>query len=409
MMSATSQTDPNVRDVVASLAQARDAQIARVVAMVDGMPERGAADALIAPLRARLAQLRPARPFGFTRLLFSPFDPVIIPGERWRLGEVGLPRPALAPLGQALQAALPGLSQSIEPSACRVAPDDRSAITALGERLWPAAATAMQSMAMPANWGQASRLTPADFSELAAVLAAVLAQAPAIERLAASRSLPADTAIRALLAQTEPHGGLALATMVAILLARLPVPARVLALASESAGAARHPAADRAMDHTLASLQASMADDAVDNSDATEAAVEAARVAALLAGLEEGGVVSPERRERLGQIRKEADALCRRRFDRAVAATLQQASVVVEVDHEDDMLDTLEVTARDLRRLESAGRRLGSGEHYDSLVKTVSDRFRDHRNGLGLADRVRMVEILSGPDEALALLLSQQA
>ncbi len=42
-----------------------------------------------------------------------------------------------------------------------------------------------------------------------------------------------------------------------------------------------------------------------------------------------------------------------------------------------------------------------------ALVQSVSPRFRDHEKGLGLADRVRMVEILSGPDEALALLLSE--
>ncbi len=408
MTSATVQADPNVRDVVAGLTQARDAQIARVVAMVDEMPDRGAADALIAPLRTRLAQLRPTRPFGFTRLLFTPFDPVIIPGERWRRGDVGIPRPALAPLGQALQAALPALSASIEPSACRVSPDDRSVIAGLGQRLWPAAAAAMRQMTVPADWTEASGLAPADFTELTAVLAAVLAQATAIEQLAASRLLPADPALRTLLAQTEPQGGLALATLVSILLARLPVPARVLALAAENASAGRNPAAARAMDHTLANLMASLADDAPDTSDATEAAVEAARVASLLAGLEEGGPMSAERRQRVEQIRREADALCRRRFDRVVATTLQQASVVVEIEDGDAVLDNLESTARDLRRLESAGRRLGSGEHYDTLVQTVSDRFRDHRSGLGLADRVRMVEILSGPDEALALLLSQQ-
>ena len=406
-MSASVQPDPNVRDVVAGLAQARDAQIARVVAMVDEMPERGAADALIQPLRARLAQLRPTRPFGFTRLLFTPFDPVIIPGKRWQRGDVGLPRPALAPLGLALQAALPALSRSIEPSACRVAPDDRSLIASLGERVWPAAAEAVQRLTVPPEGAEASGLTLADWTEIVAVAAAVLPQAHAVEALAASRTPPADAAIRSVLAKAEPHGGLAVATMVAILLARLPVPARVLALASEGPGTPRRPAADRAMDHTLATLQAAMADGAADTGDATEAAMEASRIAALLSGLEEGAPVSPERRQRLDRIRKEADALCRRRFDRAVATTLQQADTVLGLADGDEMLDNLEGTARDLRRLESAGRRLGSSEHYDALVQTVSDRFRDHRNGLGLADRVRMVEILSGPDEALALLLSQ--
>ena len=405
MIGNSPPADPNVREVVAGLAQARDAQITRVVAMVDDMPERGAADSLIAPLRTRLAQLRPTRPFGWTRLLFSPLDPVILPGGRWRRGEVGLPRTILAPIGLVVQAALPALSQSLEPSACRITPDDRQAIAALGAKLWPAAAAALAQMAAPPNWTQASGLVAGDFAELAAVVSAVLRQATKIEELAASEAIPSDAAIRDLLSRTEPPGGLALATMVAILLARLPVPARVLAIASESAGPSRRPAADRAIDHTLANLQALSGDG---STDATEAAMEAARVAALLSGLDDGAPVSPERRRRLEQIRQEADALCRRRFERVVTTALEQASVVMEIDCDDQTLAQLEHAARDLRRLETAGRKLGSGEHYDALVQTVSQRFRDARTGLGLAERVRMVEILSGPDEALALLLAEQ-
>lgn len=405
-MSNTAQADPNVRDVVAGLVQARDAQIARVVAMVDDMPDRGAADALIAPLRGRLAQLRPARPFGFTRLLFTPLDPVIIPGVRWRRGDVGVPRPALAPLGLAVQAALPELVRALEAGAGRVAPDDRAAIALLGAGLWPQAAAALERMELPPDWAEASGLGAADFVELAGTIAAVLRQASSIEHLAASRATPGDGAIRDLLCRAEPHGGLALATMVSVLLARLPVPARVLALASDIATSARPPATDRAMDHTLAGLQAALADGAADNGDATEAAMEAIRVALLLEGLEEAAPASPEQRRRLDQIRREADALCRKRFDRVVANTLAQANAV-GVDHDDEAVSSLESTARDLRRLESAGRRLGGSEHYDGLVQAVCTRFRDHANGLGLADRVRVVEILAGPDQALALLLSE--
>ncbi len=69
------------------------------------------------------------------------------------------------------------------------------------------------------------------------------------------------------------------------------------------------------MDHTLTALQASMAD--ADNGDVTEAAIEAARIASLLTGLEESAQSNPERRRRLDQIRREADALCRRRFEQA--------------------------------------------------------------------------------------------
>ncbi len=400
--------NPQLREVVAGLAQARDAQITRVVAMVDDLPNRGEADGLIAPLRARLAHIRPARPFGFARLLFSPLDPVIVPGIRWRRGEVGVPRQALAPLALAVQTALPALSNAVGTSAHRVAPDDRPAIAALGAALWPAASEILQQLAVPPNWTQISGLVAADFTQLAQILASLLREAPEVERLAASRTAPDDKEIRAVLSRTEPAGSLALATMVSILLCRMPVPSRVLSLASDivvSSGV-RSPAADRAVDHTLACLQASMVD--ADNGDATEAAIEAARVASLLTGLEESAQSNPDRRRRLEQIRREADALCRRRFEKAVAITVSQATESLAIQNGDEAFAQLEASARDLRRLESAGRRLGSGEHYDALVQSVAAQFHDQGSGLELVDRVRMVEILSGPDEALALLRAQQ-
>jgi len=57
----TRSTDGVVRDLQRSLLDAGDAQISRIVAMVDALPERGSADALIAPLRPRLARLHPRR------------------------------------------------------------------------------------------------------------------------------------------------------------------------------------------------------------------------------------------------------------------------------------------------------------------------------------------------------------
>ena len=54
----------------ANLTDASDAQIEQIVALVDSLPQRGVADDLIAPLRRRLARLRPHRPMSFMRLLF---------------------------------------------------------------------------------------------------------------------------------------------------------------------------------------------------------------------------------------------------------------------------------------------------------------------------------------------------
>ncbi len=74
------------------LAEAADRQLIEVVALIDAMADRGGADALVAPVRARLQRLNPRRPLRFSRLLFLPLDPVIVAGPEWRRDAIGIPR-----------------------------------------------------------------------------------------------------------------------------------------------------------------------------------------------------------------------------------------------------------------------------------------------------------------------------
>ena len=66
----------------------------------------------------------------------------------------------------------------------------------------------------------------------------------------------------------------------------------------------------------------------------------------------------------------------------------------------------VEETARGLRQLEGAARRLGGGAFYDTLLRdTAAAVWASPADGpLGLADKVRLIEILSGPDQADALM-----
>ncbi len=390
--------------VQASLGLARDAQVARIVAMVDAMPDRGAADALIAPLRQRLAQMRPARSFGFVRLLFTPLDPVIVPAARWRPGDAGVPRPVLAPLGVAVRAALPACAAQIDTATLSMDPDDRGAIGAIGAGLWPQAAAVLGQATVPPAWASASGLSDADFAPLAAALAAVLAEAPAVELLATARRLPQDAAIRAVMARAEKLGAQAAATMTAVLLARLPTPGQVLTLAGNADG---NRPAERAVDHTLSRLQATVAAGAAEDGDITEAALDAARVAAMLDGMQHEG--SPERRRQLDHIRRRADGLCVARFVRAAAVTMARAAALAGTGGGDAAVTELEAAARGLRRLETAGRRLGSADRYETMLNDIALSVKAPDSGFGLADRVRLVEILAGPDEALALLAAPLA
>ena len=375
-----------VSQLQASLVQARDAQVAQVVAMVDALPDRGEADALIAPLRPRLAQLRPARPPGFTRLLFTPLNPVIMPSAEWRRCGIGVPRPALSLLGAAARAALPDLASL---------PPEREMLTAAAMSLWPEAAAVLDALDLPLDWHDATGLAARDFPLVAGAAVAVLHEAPVIERLARKRDRIEDGEIWPVLSRSKARGPVALDTVVSVLLARLPVPAQVAALATEASGGDR--ATGRAIDRLASSLST-----AVDGADLREAAVEANRVAALLDALAEGAPA--ERRARLDQARRDADALARRSVGQAVGQAVTMAQSAMTASFDDGAIATMEAFARDLRRLETAARKLGSGDFYDAQLAAAAAAMQDIQGDLGLADRVRLVEILAGPEQALALL-----
>jgi hypothetical protein len=364
------------------LASLDDGQVSRIVSMVDALPIRGDADALIEPLRARLSKLRPNRPVSFTRLLFKPLDPVIMPTAEWHHFCMGLPRPPHPLLAAEIERALPQYRGVI---------DEAGALP-----LWPDAADIFDAMAMPHDWPEKTGLPPTDFSAVAAAAASVLHEAIAIERALLTQVREAPEILRAILSRSRTRGPVAMDTVIAVLLARFPDPARVAAIAAEFAGSDR--STTRALDRLASNLSGRLAS----ATDLREAAAEAGRVASLITALEQGAPA--HRLARLVKIRAGADALCRRCFAKALEDAVARATAAGIGAIEDAAMTELEWFARDLRRLEAAGRKLGSGEFYtNQLVSAVAMLF-DLPGALTVGDRVRLVEILADPDAALRLL-----
>jgi hypothetical protein len=140
-MNGIPQTAAGLRELQHTLASAKDAHIERVVAIVDAMPERGSADGLIAPLRPRLAQIRPARPLRFSRLLFLPLDPLIVPAPKWRPEYLTIPRTALEPLAGSVRDAMDAeLRAAVDRAIAGRTTRDAETIRKAGALLWPAAA-----------------------------------------------------------------------------------------------------------------------------------------------------------------------------------------------------------------------------------------------------------------------------
>lgn len=388
-----------LRHLQRALLTTSDEQLTRIVGVLDKLEGRGGADALIAPMRSRLAQLRPARPLTFARLLFTPIDPLLVPGPVWSRGRLGVPRTALLPVAAQVRAELGGLAAEVDDMIQGSRADDAALVRRAGMLLWPAAAAVLDHIGQPEGWLEATGLGAAEYDTLAHCIASVLSEAVWIHgamRASAEGLGPDADELRTWLETAtsrhpEPPGAL-----LAVLLARLPE-AIVLIESAPSQPARSAAQAEPAIDFLLDRLEASPQP----GPDPTEAAAAVQRAVALLNGLEAPGPGQrPSRKPRTEQLRRQLDEHCRARFaenlERQVLAPLTEAAAQGE-------MESLEEAARGLRRLELAGRQLGGEEHYDRMLRTAARQIGEDETG-SLVERARLVEILTGSEAALALL-----
>jgi hypothetical protein len=401
---------PQLRALQDTLARASDGQIAQVVAAIDGMPRRGAADAIIALLRPRLALLRPGRPLRWTRLLFMPLDPLIVPTAQWRPGEPTIPRCALTHLGSVVRI---GMGADAEAIARRI--ENRTTAEAairaeFGSLLWPAAARVLSMATSPDGWVE-SGLRADAFAPLAHDVAAALEQIPAIDTVRAEAEFGVTlqfATLQPILSSATSRGPTALAMVAVLLLTRLPQAGPLLdccTLTGATPEEARlRDAIVRARAVLLARIEGPGGIEAlVVGSALADAAAEVRQIDALLCGVRNSGEAA-EAARREAAIRQRLDAACRARFAAGLAgdfiARLHAPSEPAPA------LPALEATARNLRALDGEARSIGSAELYDTLLREAAATVKTLPSGgaLSLVDKVRLVEILLGPDEALAIL-----
>ena len=390
-------------DVRRQLGQARDEHLAQVVALVDALPQRGAADALIAPLRPRLALLAPARPVTAMRLMFRPLDPVIVPGPGWRPGTPTVPRPALGCLGAAVMARIGPVAEAVQGMIAGMSPQAATAAGArVGVTLWPAAAAVLDALPVPPDWTETAGLPLGCYDAIRANVAAVLHQAVRLERLAVADPGPC---IGAILADAQARSPAAMAIVLAVLLSHGgaaavltagvtagAIPGGLAALPSAALDTAAAHALDRA-DRLLGSVLPAVG--------LRAAAGHAGDVAALVDAVE-GPACRPGLRAQAGRTRQAADQACQARLSQAV-----QQDMLPRLDGpplDDAAMDGLEGVARDLRRLGRTGRRLGSPAAYDALMTRAAQEIGAAPGaGLGRMDRLRLAELLVGAQAALRL------
>jgi hypothetical protein len=409
----TRSSNPAIREVSRSLADARDAQILKVVAMVDAMPDRGAADQLIAPLRSRLAQLRPPRPLRFARLLFLPLDPLIVTAGRWRVEHPTIPRSAIPSFAAAVAVDLRAVGRQVAAMIEGHTTQDFEVVASAGTLLWRKAAEALADANEPADW-ETTGLSTSVHKPLARRIGALLFQADRLHRWTADAAQglapPEAHAVQALLEGAIRRDPDAQPMIIALLLARIPEVApvllRVATLIGQRGGALMRHAGEQAADLLLNQLEAPGGAEAhLGGQDLAEAGETVRRLTMLLGALQ-GESLSPDRRDRLVEVKERIKVGCQALFTERLSTDLLDPLRACTAGSGPEAGWELEAAARGLRALETEARRAGGDKTYDVLLGQAADAVREiiENGGLDRVGGLRLMEIVAGPEVALALL-----
>lgn len=406
------QSPQALRMVNRELRAADDEKILRVVAMLDSTPGAVGKQTILDPLRPRLAALRPARALRFTRLLFIPIDELIVPAPYWVPGEPSLPRSILEPIAATVRTWIGGKAAAIEDMIANRTTDDAQVVTAAGTALWPLAATILAAAPAPVGWGETG-LRPAFYPPLARSIAAVLQRALALRTMARDAEIgmmpPDEPALRRLVHGMAGEPSDACTMLVRLILNQLPHAASMLrrivaSCPDPAARMALRISMDSGLDHALSHMESeSGLSDDVRHGGMSAVGAEVQRIAIMLQELDSDPDAASYR-PRLKFIRHKLDGVCRARFAEGVGERLLAPLDAAETALDSAAQRQLEASARDLRLIEQAGRRLGGSQSYDALLGRATAAVRDAEAAgtLTTVRKLRLVEILAGPDAAEA-------
>jgi hypothetical protein len=401
-------TAPDPNDMRSELTQAGDQKLIRIVALLDETSQAAVPEAFLATLRTRLNTIRPPRKLRFARLLFAPFDDLIVAPLAWRPGEPTIPRDAIAPVTAAVRTALGTKVVAIDRMIAGHHTDATRVITQAGALLWAQAGELLANLPMEPEWSRQAELPAGVYGPLARAIAAVLRRADKLHLLA----LDADVGVVAPDADrlqgvlqgliAEPPEGCTM--VIRQLLSCLPDPAllaRMLLATTNSAAdkATLRAALERGVDAYLAGLnEASLLMSRLRHAPLGPLGVQMRRIAGLLQAIE--AQPNAGRHEaRLQTIRASLDTICRARFIDALRNRLLTAlaGLTPEVTQPE-----LEECASHLRALEHTGRRIGNRAVYDALLGQANEALRGAaRSGrVSRVSQLRLTEILFGPDAA---------
>ena len=409
---------PNGSDLRAlrgKIAASTDDHILRVLEVIDGLSSRGEADLLIEPLRKRMAELRPRRKLSLARLLFTPLNPLIVAANDWVPESPAIPRTAIAPMVRLVQRHL-GEEQTARINAVvsqHSTTDALGSIMSIGGDLWRNASVILASAGVPDGWHNDSGLRDCDYQALAKAVSALLSQATPLLQIAVNAGAGTKPEVADLLeifSVVGRAGSQATAMLMILGMHWLPHAELFLKLAEQFSQRQGDPSFARITDIAVEYLLSEMSEGPMSGAGLATAANEVRRSTALLEDLLASSTHKPRRKSQVEEARRAVDAACRERFAAEITTNLMARSS--ELSGADaDTVEQFENTARELRRFESAARRLGGGDHYDKKLRQAMEALwpQEQDDALANISRIRLIEILCGPDAAAAALNGQRA
>lgn len=390
-----------IRALRSALDNAPDSQIMRIVNLVDELDDRQGAEAILAPIRARLRPLRLERPLRFSRLLAIPVDPILVDAARWRPFSASLPRSAIRPLCDVVCTAAPVLAAEVEEMIAGLTTRDTRQLRAAGALLWPRAAVALQHATVPPPSWKAACLPETSFLALTQGMAVCLATAVSLDELGdpTAGAAESDQELSSMLRQAGRNGPTAWSMMLALMFCALPnAQAPRDAALNQGATTSLRAAADAAMHQVWNWIESA---GIAAPRDLTEAAISLRQRATVLAAL----AVNKAQRPRVAALQADLRTAYVRYAADAAQERLVDPIAALSGPPDDDAMMALESEARGLHRLtveiRSLGeiRGLGGQSPAEATMRQVAASIGACR-AIGPVDRARMIELLTDSDAA---------
>ncbi|WP_419730974.1 hypothetical protein [Lichenicola sp.] len=419
--------DTTLRTLSEELLRADNPKLLQITRMIDLLPERGQADLLLAPVRDRLSRLRPVRAMTTSRLLFVPFDPVLVAAGRWKPGELAVPRSIIRPLSALILENLDRTVFASSPAASlRLGEPDRAAVTRVGAPLWAASAQLLSDLVLPESWSTPAwqsqhGLTAAMARQLIAVIRLILGRAVELRTLPAPTDPLYEHLLTALLSDAARTGPLGWGIMLALLM-DASAPDRVAAAATTLARGNRfatslHAGLDAAVAGTLDRMQ-TLIDEPPTPADLLDPHGLDVRLG-LIGRVEAFGRLQhrpPGEQRHVAALRQALSKANRLVFEQTLAARLpgsrkwgtdlpvpEPSGPVAAPLCTPAEVGVLESEARALRRFSLAAAKLGDGDQYDRLLLEAASRYAAADASLTDADRMRLTELLVGAEKTIQL------